>query len=300
MNGQALDRWPVVVTRDEPSDGPLSSALRAQGLTVLSWPLLKVLPATDPAVLAAALRTATKSTGQMTGCEAGASVYVRESLKSQTGLMEEGASGAAGRAFAGATDGFDWIVFTSRHAVTAVTALQPAPPAGVRVAAVGESTAQALRDAGWTVDQVPAQHHAQGLVAALAPRLRPGMRVLHPASSRALPTLAQGLAALGVEVVRVEAYRTEAAAPDVAPYRALIERNAVGAVTFTSPSAVEELDRALGPKAFKHLLSSAFAVALGATTGSALAERDFPCVLATPATLAGLAGTTSRLIRLKL
>jgi len=248
-------RWPVVVTRDEPGDGPLARDLRGLGLSVLSWPVIRIRPAADAAPLRDALRRITE---------------------------------------------FHWIVFTSPHAVAAVVALLPAPPAGVPVAAVGESTAQALRDAGWPVALVPAQHYAAALVAALAPRLSPGSRVLFPAGSRSLPTLPAELSALGVAVTRVEAYRTEAAALDLPACRALVARAAIGAVTFTSPSAVHELDQALGAECFDQLLSAAPAVTLGATTGRALAARGFAGVLATPQTLPGLARTTATLIQIRI
>src|SRR5512143_2437239 len=47
---------------------------------------------------------------------------------------------------------FDWIVFASRYAVAAVTERIAAPPANLRVAAVGQATAQVLRQRGWPVD----------------------------------------------------------------------------------------------------------------------------------------------------
>ncbi len=250
----AAARWPVVVTRDEPADGPLARALRDLGLTVLSWPVVQVLPLADPAALAAVLRR------------------VHE---------------------------FHWIVFTSRHGVDAVVTRLAAPAEGVRVAAVGESTAQALRDAGWPVSLVPEQHSAAGLVAALEPCLSPGSRVLYPAGSRSLPTLIEGLTTLGCIVTRLEAYRTVAADLDLPACRALVARAAIGAVTFTSPSAVHELDRLLGADCFEQLLSGSPAVTLGSTTGRALAARGFPCALAAPATLRGLASTTAKLIQLR-
>ncbi|MGH8149461.1 MAG: uroporphyrinogen-III synthase, partial [Steroidobacteraceae bacterium] len=157
----------VVVTRDEPPDGPLGARLRELGLEVLAWPAVRVGPPADPGPLAAALAHA---------------------------------------------DQFDWMVFTSRHAVFAVTARLAALPQGLRVAAVGASTAAALREQGWEPQIVPEQANAAALVEALEPALPGGARVLFPASSRALPTLAAGLRKLGVEVLQVEAYRTDVGA----------------------------------------------------------------------------------------
>jgi uroporphyrinogen-III synthase len=192
----------------------------------------------------------------------------------------------------------DWIVFTSRHAVRPVTARLPAPPQRVRIAALGTSTAAALRAHGWAPEVVPEQASAESLVAALAPLIERGARVLFPASSRALPVLAAGLRQLGAEVLQVEAYRTDPGSLDAGACRAYIERDAVGAVTFTSPSCVDELEQALGREHFDRLLSRSSAIALGPTTGRALAERGFKPVLARPSTLEGLAITTYRQLSL--
>jgi uroporphyrinogen-III synthase len=245
---------PVVVTRAEGREGPLSRELRALGLEVLSWPAVSVTPAA-PEALTAALA---------------------------------------------ALDAFAWIVFASRHAVAAVLDLHPAPPAGVQVAAVGAATAQVLRQRGWPVDLVPAEANAAALVAAFAARLSSAdarLRILYPASSRALPTLRQGLLQLGADVTQVEAYRTEGAGLDVEACRALIARGTIGAVTFSSPSAVSELAQALGSEHFARLLNGAAAVAIGRTTARALAAHGQEAVLADTATLHGLAVTTLRLLQ---
>ena len=49
---------------------------------------------------------------------------------------------------------------------------------------------------------------------------------------------------------QVEAYRTSPAALDVEDCRAWIARGGIGAVTFASPSAVIELEHALGKDDF--------------------------------------------------
>lgn len=246
---------PVVVTRAESSDGPLSSHLRSLGLKVLLWPAITV-------------------------------------ERSDAGELNDALSRIAD---------FDWIVFASRHAVAPVLAQHATQPKGLKVAAVGTATAQVLRQRGWTIDLVPDDaNNAGALIAAFAPLAKEGMRVLYPASSRALPTIAKGLAQLGVQVTQVEAYRTDAsAALDVADCRAWIERKQIGAVTFASPSAVVELERALGREDFDKLLSSAPAVAIGPTTARVLSEFGRAPVLAESATLNGLANTAFRLVQPK-
>ena len=183
---------------------------------------------------------------------------------------------------------FDWIVFTSVHAVEAVTEAVCEPP-HARIAAVGPSTAEALRERGWRVDLIGSGHGAEGLLGPLAEAGVRGRRVLHPASSRALPTLEEGLGRLGAEVVRLIAYRTVAAALDLNECRGWIARAGLGAVTFASPSAVIELARALGDADFARLLAGAPALAIGPTTGRELETRAIKPVLAAQPTLRGLA-----------
>jgi uroporphyrinogen-III synthase len=193
---------------------------------------------------------------------------------------------------------FHWIVFASRNAVTAVLEQLPTPPAALKVAAVGKATAQVLRQRGWPVELVPDEGNAAALVAAFAARgpEATAVRILYPASSRALPTIAAGLRQLGAEVTQVEAYRTGSAPLDVAACRDWIAREGVAAVTFASPSAVSELAEALGHTDFDRLLHAATAVAIGRTTARALSARGHHAVIADAATLEGLAVTTLRLL----
>jgi uroporphyrinogen-III synthase len=253
MSGTAPPR-PVVVTRAEAADGPLSRELRSLGLEVISWPAVSV-------------------------------------TAGETGALE---------AALARLDSFGWVVFASRHAVAAVLDRLPTPPQRARIAAVGRATALTLTQRGWPVHLTPAEASAAALVNAFATQWQPGdagVEVLYPASSRALPTIAAGLRALGAIVTQVEAYRTEGAVLDVNACRAWIERGGLGAVTFASPSAVTELARALGERDFGRLLGDAPPVAIGPTTARELAARGWHATLAESATLRGLAVTTLRLLQ---
>ena len=242
---------PVVVTRAEGTDGPLTSQLRSLGVKVLLWPAIEVTPSDS------------------------------SELESALGRIGE----------------FDWIVFASRQAVLPVLERLASQPGGLHVAAVGQATAQVLRQRGWRVDLVPDDPNAGALVAAFAPLVKPDLRVLFPASSRALPTIAKGLAQMGADVTQVEAYRTEASSLDLNECRDWIGRSEIGAVTFASPSAVIELERALGKADFDRLLTTAAAVAIGPTTARVLAELGRTPVMAESATLRGLANTAFKLIQ---
>jgi len=214
--------------------------------------------------------------------------HMRSEGQSETAALEEALR---------SINEFDWIVFASRYAVAAVTERVAAPPANLRVAAVGQATAQVLGQRGWPVDILPEDASAAALVSLFATKPIAGMKVLFPASSRALPTIAAGLTQLGAKVVQVEAYRTEPAALDVDACRSMIDRGGIGAVTFASPSAVIELERSLGKDSFDRLLEGAKAVAIGPTTARELAARGRAPVLAESATLRGLALTTLRLVQ---
>jgi uroporphyrinogen III methyltransferase/synthase len=189
---------------------------------------------------------------------------------------------------------FDWIVFASRYAVAAVIERIPVPPANLRVAAVGQATGQVLRQRGWPVDLLPDDANAAALVSAFATKPMQDTKVLFPASSRALPTIAVGLTQLGAAVTQVEAYRTEPASLDADACRSWIERDAIGAVTFASPSAVVELEHSLGKAHFDRLLATTKVVAIGPTTARELGEYGCTPVMAESATLKGLAVTTFR------
>jgi uroporphyrinogen III methyltransferase / synthase len=241
---------PVVVTRAESADGPLSAELRTLGLSVLLWP---------------AVATEAGDTRQ---------------LETELARIAR----------------YDWIVFASRHAVAAVIERVAVRPPHLKVAAVGHATAQVLNQRGWSVDLVPEDANAAALVAAFEANETPA-RVLFPASSRALPTIAAGLTQLGAEVVQVEAYRTEPTALDVQDCMSWVSREGIGAVTFASPSAVIELERSLGKENFDRLLRAAPAVAIGPTTARELIERGRSPVLAEAATLQGLARTAHRILQ---
>lgn len=193
-----------------------------------------------------------------------------------------------------ALDGFDWAVFTSPRAAAAVAGVER--PAAVKVAAVGEATAAALADVGWAADVVPATQTGEALVAALTEAgVGAADRVLLPASAIARDVVPDGLERLGAEVVRVTAYRTEAAPLDAAVCRAELASGAVKVITFTSPSTVQNLQVALGPEVMG-LAVAARAAAIGPTTADAVREAGWDrVVVADPHSLEGLADRVAEL-----
>ncbi len=149
------------------------------------------------------------------------------------------------------TGRYEWIGFTSVNAVRAVRekltelGLDARAFSGLKIAAVGGVTADALREWGIEPDLIPSgEQSALGLLADWPPYdpvLDPINRVLLPRADIATDTLIAGLQDMGWEVDDVTAYRTVRAAPPPAPIREAIKRGDFDAVLFTSSSTVRNL-----------------------------------------------------------
>jgi uroporphyrinogen III methyltransferase/synthase len=149
------------------------------------------------------------------------------------------------------TGRYQWVGFTSVNAVRAIRekfeeyGLDARAFAGVKVAAVGEQTATALREFGIVPDLVPdGEQSAEGLADAWPVYddiLDPINRVLLPRADIATEGLLARLTELGWEAEDVIAYRTVRAAPPPAPVREAIKGGGFDAVLFTSSSTVRNL-----------------------------------------------------------
>jgi len=156
------------------------------------------------------------------------------------------------RAIKGLVTGrYQWIGFTSVNAVRAVRekfeefGLDARAFAGLRIAAVGGVTADALREWGLEPDLVPSgEQSARGLLEEWPPFdevLDPINRIFLPRADIATETLVAGLQDMGWEVDDVTAYRTVRAAPPAASIREAIKSGKFDAVVFTSSSTVRNL-----------------------------------------------------------
>lgn len=200
--------WRVLVPRTKDQAGEMSDRLRAYGAVPVEVPTIAVEPPRSPAQMDRAIK----------------------------GLV---------------TGRYGWIVFTSVNAVKAVRekfaelGLDARAFAGVKVACVGEQTAQAVRDFGIVPELVPAgEQSSQGLLADFPEYddvLDPINRVLLPRADIATETLAAGLVERGWEIDDVTAYRTVRAAPPAAAVREAIKGGGFDAVCFTSSSTVRNL-----------------------------------------------------------
>ena len=175
---------------------------------------------------------------------------------------------------------YDWICFSSPRAVQAVVSRVSGPPPGVRVAAVGPSTAEALSRAGWSVDRVPAEGSGRSLVDAFrAARDVSGARVFFPASEIARRVIPDGLTELGARVDQRTAYRMVTLPLDMAACRRAMEDGRLQVITFASPSAMDGLREGLGRDFYATLAREIPAAAMGPTTAEALREDGWTKVL---------------------
>ena len=200
--------WKVLVPRTKEQAGVMSAQLRAYGAIPSEVPTIAVEPPRTPA------------------------------------QME--------RAVKGLVDGrYAWVVFTSVNAVRAVWekfaehGLDARHFGGVKIACIGDVTADAVRAFGIQPELVPSgEQSSEGLLAEFSPHdeiLDPVGRVLLPRADIATETLAAGLTELGWEVDDVTAYRTVRAAPPPAEIRDAIKSGGFDAVLFTSSSTVRNL-----------------------------------------------------------
>ncbi|APT89924.1 uroporphyrin-III methyltransferase [Corynebacterium sphenisci DSM 44792] len=206
---RALYGWNVLVPRAKGQAGPMSARLAAHGAIPVEVPTISIEPPRSPA------------------------------------QME--------RAIKGLVDGdYQWVVFTSVNAVTAVWekftefGLDARSFAGIRIAAVGHKTAEAIRELGIVPELLPdeSRQNAAGIVDVF-PEFIEGMdpvdRVLLPRADIGTDVLVEGLQELGWQVDDVTAYRTVRAAPPSADIRDMIKTGGFDAVCFTSGSTVKNL-----------------------------------------------------------
>lgn len=188
-------------------------------------------------------------------------------------------------------DAYDWVVFTSQNGVELfwselrACALDARVFAGLRVAAVGPATAEALLARGIAVDITPERFVAEGLLEALAVEKVRGARVLYVAAEGARGVLPNGLADLGATVDVVSIYRSmpdDAVCATIREFAASANDRTVAA--FTSASAVRAFADASGDAA-----RNVLAATIGPATTLAAREAGLQvCVEATRSTIPAL------------
>ena len=140
-----------------------------------------------------------------------------------------------------ATGAHQWVAFSSIHGVEKFCArvvaagLDARAFSTVKIAAVGPSTARALREIGIVADLVPAKYTGEALAAELGPGA--GSIVL-PRPVDAPRAMVEALEAAGWKVREVAAYETRSVVPE-GPSADAVRAGDFDAITFTSASTVD-------------------------------------------------------------
>lgn len=171
---------------------------------------------------------------------------------------------------------FDWVIFTSENAVRAVVKrasvrgnLRNVAGRRSRAAAVGPTTAEAARRAGFFVDYEAQTHSGVSLAKELGERLR-NQSVFLPRSDRANPDLPEALRKHGAEVTEVIAYRTVTPVNLDQEKVAQIMNADVDAILFFSPTAVEHFAALVGGAQLARLQNRLAITAVGPITANSL------------------------------
>ncbi len=238
----------VIVTRARAQASALTKKLEAQGARVLEVPAIKIVPPADFAPLDKAIAE---------------------------------------------IDTYKWLILTSVNGVEYFfNRLQKAGKdsralCGVKIAAIGSATAEALKSYGITADLIPSAYKAEELADALAEDTKAGDKLLLARAKVARNVLPERLRALGAQVDVVAAYETVTDCQNKEELLDALESGEASVVTFTSSSTVTNLLDVLGDK--KDLLNKVALAAIGPVTAETLEKNGLkPAISAAEYTIDGL------------
>jgi len=190
----------IVVTRTREQAGELSKALRELGADVIELPTIRIEQPEDRQGFAEMVTTAHE---------------------------------------------YDWLVFTSPNGVERFfdaffSAYPDARSLGnPRIAAIGNGTAQKIREYRFTVDLIPERFVAEGLIDAFKKESVENLTMLWVKAAESRDVVGEGLAALGAIVDECIAYRTVPETEDPTGARARLISEGADLITFTSSSTVD-------------------------------------------------------------
>jgi uroporphyrinogen III methyltransferase / synthase len=139
---------------------------------------------------------------------------------------------------------YQWAIFTSTNGVKfffdrlAFHGRDTRSLKGIRVAAIGAKTGEALIEKGIRPDLIPHEFVAEAVVEAFRNEDVEGLRILLPRAAQARDVLPVELERMGATVDVVEAYRTARAQGDRSLVKELLNEGRIHMVTFTSSSTV--------------------------------------------------------------
>lgn len=180
--------------------------------------------------------------------------------------------------------GYDWLIFTSvngvDHFLRRLEAVghEVSELDDLRVCAIGEATAERLREAHIHVDVVPLQFKAEGVFDALASflggqeNLR-GQNFLIPRAAVARDYLPRALIAAGARADVVAAYRTvQPNSSERGRVEAMLTGGAVDCITFTSSSTVNNFSQMFETTDLSEILEGVCIACIGDITAATAAQ----------------------------
>lgn len=140
-------------------------------------------------------------------------------------------------------DELDWIIFTSPTTIVSLNKFYPdfIKTLDCRLAVIGNKTGKLAEKNGLTVDLMPEDFTAEGLIEEFEKHEITNQIIGIPRTASARPVLPESLEKLGNEIILAEAYKSlfpmdEAAVQDLI---GKIKKHEIDAITFTSPLTVE-------------------------------------------------------------
>jgi uroporphyrinogen-III synthase len=199
-------------------------------------------------------------------------------------------------------DKYDWLVLTSANTVQALVARAAelgvafAQPASLKVAAIGEGTAEEARKAGFRITFIPVTSVAESLVEGLVGDAA-GQRILLARAEVARDLIPDALRDMGAQVDVVDAYRN--VVPGGVPQQlqmALVR--GIDAATFTSSSSVTHLAEAARQATIPWPFAGVPAVSIGPITSGTLRDLGWePSIEANPSDIPGLISAVVQLFQ---
>lgn len=225
----------IVVTRSRDQASELVRSLTELGAEVLEIPTIKITPPKNPAPLAEAV----KAMGE-----------------------------------------YDWVLFTSPNGVDAffkaffATHQDLREICGVKIGAVGRTTAQKVLDFHLEVDFVPKEFTTEGLLKEFRAEVDcENLRFLLPRADLADAKFARGLEELGGIVDDLEAYATVPETEDPTGHRARLLAEGADLVTFTSSSTVTNFCNLVDVPALREKFPQLKFASIGPVTTKSAIER---------------------------
>lgn len=151
---------------------------------------------------------------------------------------------------------YDWVFFTSQNGVNCFVkhASFSGQLSGCRIAAVGTKTAEAIGRAGYDVDFIPSTYNAKVMADEFLAAYDDAGPILLVRGVRSRTVLADALAEAGRTYANLTVYDTVIHSTIKKQLTAVLSKQSVDMLTFTSPSAIDAFIELVGDiRRFKHL-----------------------------------------------